>query len=361
MHARLSLHPSSLRTCAFLAVPRFSADCSYCRARLLSSARGFQPTHGAWNVSTGHMADVRRVAFHPNPSLRAPDRTTRSLCRVDVTFATCVPSASHLRRRNDVYRHISSVRAASRPLSRITATASHRHASLLSPLPSPIGSSPPLSHALLFPTVWLNRSQGTFSGTNSLSNCNKARIASTWSANPWWSFRCVPVLCCSSWRTPPPSARRRRRFRRPRPPHHHHHHHHRRHLRHHRHHRPRHRLVPRPLPRHHQSPPLPTTTLTTTAIATPTRTTPTRSGPNNLQHRVWRRRGHGDSPRRPLRGLPPGVLQRCCRWRQTLGFTGMGTRSLIALTALMRSAVRVASSRCSSRHKARRCRASRHT
>ena len=44
----------------------------------------------------------------------------------------------------------------------------------------------PLSHALLFPTVWLNRSQYTFDGT-ALSDCNKARIASTWSANELWS------------------------------------------------------------------------------------------------------------------------------------------------------------------------------
>ena len=94
------------------------------------------------------------------------------------------------------------VRAASPPLSRITATASHRHGLLtLSLFLSDRLLASPLSHALLFPTVWLNRSQYTFDSTNSLSDCNKARIASTWSANPRWSSsRCSGnVLCYSSW------------------------------------------------------------------------------------------------------------------------------------------------------------------
>ena len=89
------------------------------------------------------------------------------------------------------------VRAASHPLSRITATASHRHGLLtLSLFLSDRLLASPLSHALLFPTVWLNRSQNTFANTNSLSDCNKARIASTWSANPRWPGGYYPH---SSW------------------------------------------------------------------------------------------------------------------------------------------------------------------
>ena len=117
-----------------------------------------------------------------------------SLCRVQNTFREARAFNQNLEAWDVSGVTSFEVRATSPPLSRITATASHRHGLLtLSLFLSDRLLASPLSHALLFPTVWLNRSQRTFQGT-AVGDCNKARIASTWSANPRWSI--------SSWWSP---------------------------------------------------------------------------------------------------------------------------------------------------------------
>ena len=155
-------------------------------------ARAFNQPLEAWDVSRVTTLAVRAASppLHPSP----PDTHAlclalayHSLCRVQGTFWGAQAFNQNLEAW-DVSRYTNvGVRAASHPLSRITATASRRHGLLtLSLFLSDRLLASHLSHALLFPTVWLNRSQITFSGTN-LSDCNKARIASTWSANELWS------------------------------------------------------------------------------------------------------------------------------------------------------------------------------
>ena len=148
--ASAPLHPSRLTRTLCLAF----AYHSLCQVQYtFNSAHAFNQPLEAWNVSRVTTLHVRAAS---RPLLPSPLTRTlclafayHSLCRVQSTFAGAYAFNQNLEAwdvsrvtRQDGF----TVRAASRPLSRITATASHHHASSLSPSSSPIGSSPPISH-----------------------------------------------------------------------------------------------------------------------------------------------------------------------------------------------------------------------
>ena len=163
-------------------------------------------------------------AYAP-PLILSTHPLTRTRCAsllLTIRFAECrdlrparMPSTNHSR-RECLEGHGLQVRAASRPLSRITATASHRHASLSLPLPLRCGSFFNLSHTLASSPPSDSTGRRTRSATlNSLSDCNNrhASIASTWSANPGGHTLNQNNRQGRNSRTPtPPSATSRRRL-----------------------------------------------------------------------------------------------------------------------------------------------------
>ena len=118
----------------------------------------FNSNISGWDTSRVTTLSVRAASrpLHPSP----PTRTLclafayHSLCRVQHTFQEATAFSQPLEAW-DVSRVTNfDVRAASHPLSRITATASHRQCLLtLSLFLSDRLLASPLSHALLFPTV----------------------------------------------------------------------------------------------------------------------------------------------------------------------------------------------------------------
>ena len=119
----------------------------------------FNSNISGWDTSRVTTLAVRAAShpLQPSPLTRtrcASLLLTISLCRVQSTFAGARSFNQPLQAWNVSRVMNFGVRAASPPLSRITATASHRHGLLtLSLFLSDRLLASPLSHALLFPTV----------------------------------------------------------------------------------------------------------------------------------------------------------------------------------------------------------------